>query len=84
MFCFLLSIGGGREQKINSRASTANTSPQPQFPLSTCGPGSLQAECRCAALWKGRGPIGRVYALVGGWVGDRESSRRGTACLSSG
>lgn len=48
MFCSLVSTGGGREQKTNKWASPDNKVTQPQFPLSTCGPRSLEVS---AGVW---------------------------------
>lgn len=74
MFYSLVSTGGGREQETDSWASPGNkVTTQPQFPLSTCRPRSLEVECRCVALGKGVGPsAGAAHPGETTWGGWRE------------
>lgn len=72
MFYSLVSTGGGREQETDSWASPGNkVTTQPQFPLSTCRPRSLEVECRCVG--KGVGPsAGASHPGETTWGGWRE------------
>lgn len=89
MFCSLVSIGGGREQRQTAGPLLVVSSPRPPFPLSTCDLEVFKLGVH-VALWKGVGPVASVCALkrdhtgLGGQEEVRESLEGGKDQLSSG